>query len=99
LLRYTSPTADYVQDIVYRRRELLFGTQYKGRKVKGTQKRLIKKVTVVKLLNKTSFSWCPPKMLPYSVSLITQPTEIMTIYKQRHLSEENSLFKLASEMI
>jgi hypothetical protein len=57
LLRYTSPTADYVQDIVYRRRELLFGTQYNGRKVKGTEKRLIKKVRVVKPLNKTSFSW------------------------------------------
>lgn len=54
-LRYTSPTADYVQEIVYRRRELLFGTQYDGRKFKGTEKRLVKKVTVVRLLNKTSF--------------------------------------------
>ena len=41
----------------------------------------------------------PPKMLTYSFSLTAQPTEITTIYKERHLSEENSLFKLASEII
>jgi len=41
-LRYMSPTADYIQDIVYKRRELLFGTQYDGSKVKGAEKRLKK---------------------------------------------------------
>jgi len=35
-LRNTWPTADYTQ--------LLFGTQYDGNKVKGKEKRLIKKV-------------------------------------------------------
>jgi hypothetical protein len=98
-LRNTSPTADYIQNIVYKRRELLFGTQYDSSKVKGREKRLIKKVTVVKLLNKTSFYGVPPKMLTYSFSLTAQPTEITTIYKERYLSEENSLFKLASEII
>jgi len=38
-------------------------------------------------------------MLTYSVSPTAQPTEIMTNYKDRHLSDDNSLFKLASEII
>jgi hypothetical protein len=59
-LRNKSPTADYIQDIVYKRREHLFETQYDGNKVKGREKTLIKKVTVVKLLNKTSFYGAPP---------------------------------------
>ena len=68
-LRYTSPTADCVQDMVYKRRELLFGTQYDGNKVKGTEKRLIKKVKVVKLKARLHFTVPPPPPPPKNANL------------------------------
>jgi hypothetical protein len=41
--------ADFIKYIVYSRRELLFGIHWGGNKVNGTEKRLIKKVTIINL--------------------------------------------------